>query len=134
MFKNSIVEKFKDEYKIKDEEDIKHIAMLADLVNMEFDGKDKADDDFVNPEIRDVLYQLEAMDLLKMDITEKHIVDGRVWKKHFWVMNHREVERINNGGCMKERNCIESDSSEIYQKLPDEIWRSRNRDNFLGAA
>jgi hypothetical protein len=133
MFRKSIVTKFRSEYNIKNEEDIKSIMNLADLVLMEFNGKEIADDDFVNPEIRDVLYQLEAMDLLKMDITEKHIRDGRVWKKHYWVLNEREMKEVNKQDCPNGKDCLVSDPFEFYKKLPEELWINRHKDGYSGA-
>lgn len=132
MFKRSIVEKFQNEYMIKKEEDIQYIKKLADLVMGEFNGEGIADDDFVHPDIRDVLYQLEAMDLLKMDITEKHIIDGRVWKKHYWVLNYREAQKVDNRDNEKKENEKTKGSFDIYSYLPDEIWDNRKYTNYKG--
>ena len=132
MFKKSIVEKFQNEYNIRKKEDIDYVGRLADLVLGEFNKKGIADDDFVHPEIRDVLYQLEAMDLLKMDITEKHIIDGRVWKKHYWLLNYREAEKVTEGKLIREEEPRTSESYNIYSYLPDEIWDDHRERFFQG--
>lgn len=134
MFREMIVENFKLEFSTLREEDLRYIEEMADQVLKEFNGRTIVDDDDVTPEIRDVLYLLEAMNVLKMDITEKHIIDGRVWRNHYWVMNERHFDEI----MRKKKGRYESASAEgdagmIYSRLPEEIWSRRNSDNFSGS-
>jgi hypothetical protein len=123
MFRRTMIECFKREFNIKKDEDIGFVEEMTDMVLNEFNGEDTIDDDYVNPEIRDVLYLLEAMDFLKMDITEKHIVDGRVWRRHFWVLNHYQVEKMQKQ--KKEVFGKDPHPKDIYNEIPEQVWRSR---------
>ncbi|MFO8050717.1 MAG: hypothetical protein R6V01_03355 [Thermoplasmatota archaeon] len=129
VFRRSVIKSFEDEFGIESKEDLGFVREMADLVIKEFNGETIVDDDEVNPEIRDVLYLLEAMGILKMEITEKHIIDGRIWKNHYWVINERRAESI-----LRKKKIEEMDIStkithpyDIYNKLPDEIWAKTNR-------
>lgn len=122
MFRKTMIESFKKEFNILNEEDIGFVEEMADMVLNEFNGNDSIDDDDVNPEIRDVLYLLEAMDFLKMDITEKHIVDGRVWRRHFWVLNHYQVEKKHSKVDIPGKDPKPRD---IYHEIPEEVWGER---------
>ncbi len=124
MFRKTMIESFKKEFNILNEEDIGFVEEMADMVLNEFNGNDSIDDDDVNPEIRDVLYLLEAMDFLKMDITEKHIVDGRVWKRHFWVLNHYQVKKMHDRG--ETLFGKSTKPKDIYQEIPEQVWRKRD--------
>ena len=89
------------------------------------DEKNRIDDDDVEPSLRGVLYFMERHDLLKMDITEKHIKDGRVWKNHYWVLNEEMIGEMTS---FKEKRTEEKPDhdggSSIYRRLSENLWNS----------
>jgi len=128
-FRKIIIESFKMGFENMKKDDLHHIEEIADLVLGEFRGKNIVDDDDVNPQIRDILYMLEAMDVLKMKITEKHIIDGRVWRNHYWVLNSEHLDEIKRSQRSEKSNeSTMDDACMIYNRLPEEIWVHKDHD------
>jgi hypothetical protein len=124
-FRNAVRTAFKARYHVPDDDDI-HIQDMADTVIKYFQYEKKANDDDIEPDLRGIFYLLEDMDLLKMDITEKHLVDGRVWRKHFWIVNENRVGKI--AEYASRRNKVQNlmDPAAVYKSLPEHFWNKRN--------
>jgi hypothetical protein len=124
-FRNAVRSVFKARYHVNDEDD-GHIQDMADTVITYFLKDKMANDDDIEPDLRGIFYLLEDMDLLKMDITEKHLVDGRVWRKHFWLVNEKRVGKLADHAGRRSRSATPSDPASLYNSLPERIWYNRH--------
>lgn len=119
--KNELKNAMKNVLNTEDEE---WIDELISILIEKMDDRMRIDDDDVDTDLREVLYFLEKNNILKMDMTEKHIVDGRVWKNHYWKINHFRI-----GEMVDEE---QADSSlvdqkfnplrRVYSSVPEKVW------------
>jgi hypothetical protein len=123
-FRNAVRTAFKARYHINDEDDV-HIQDMADTVTRYFMVDKMANDDDIEPDLRGIFYLLEDMDLLKMDITEKHLIDGRVWRKHYWIVNENRVGKIAEYASRRNKVANPVDPAALYKNLPEFVWNQR---------
>ena len=109
-----------DQTSVKDEEWIDQIASFV----MDFFGyEDRILDNTLTPRDRDIFYMLEGMGLLKTEMEEATIQKGKVWRIHYWILNHDRILAL-----LEEKNIEDqvdelTSEGKIYDNLPESEWQ-----------
>ena len=102
-----------DEYAISMSEHVLHF----------FGFSDRIIDNVLEPEDRDLFYQLEDSGLLTTEREETTLYDGREWRIHYWVMRVPKISEIANS--VFEEAPVMEEEDDVYSTIPDEVWTSR---------
>ncbi|MGA1822427.1 MAG: DUF6015 family protein [Thermoplasmatota archaeon] len=96
---------------------------IVEMIIGLMDKNGRIDDDRLDTDLRGIFYLLERNKILKMDITEKHISDGRIWKNHYWILDRDGIEKADSFDIIDrpEKN-IGNELSTFYRNLPDKVW------------
>jgi transcription initiation factor IIE alpha subunit len=105
-------------------EDEYAIAMSEHVLHF-FGFSDRIIDNVLEPEDRDLFYQLEDSNLLTTEREETTLYDGREWRIHYWVMNVPKVNEVARSEV--EELVVMEEEDDIYTSLPDEIWATRTK-------
>ena len=89
-----------------------------------FGFSDRIIDNVLDPEDRDLFYQLEDSNLLTTEREETTLYDGREWRIHYWVMNVRRINDIANSEVVEVE--LEEEEEDVYADIPDDVWASRS--------
>jgi len=112
--KNSI-----DSISMKDEE----AKSLAQHILNFFGYSERIIDNVLEPEDRDAFYMLEDSGLLTTEREETTLYDGREWRIHYWVFRKDRISQFLNS--VKNKEVEEKESDDIYEKVPEDIWSTR---------
>ncbi len=89
-------------------------------------------DNILKPEDRQVLYMLEAEDLLTTGRNEEKLYDGREWLTHYWELRKSTILKYAKNGIKKGKRAssfkMEDDNvskRNIYNSLSDDVWAMR---------
>ncbi|MEA3457978.1 MAG: DUF6015 family protein [Candidatus Thermoplasmatota archaeon] len=89
-------------------------------------------DNILKPEDRQLLYMLEAEDLLTTGRDEEKLYDGREWLTHYWELRKSNILKYAKNGIKKDKRTssfkMENDNiskRNIYNSLSDDVWAMR---------
>lgn len=102
---------------------------MAEHIMNFFGYSDRIIDNMLEPEDRDLFYQLEDWELILTEREETSLYDGREWRIHYWLLRKDKIFELANNSKSEENKKILEESN-IYQQLPEEIWqRKENEQN-----
>jgi hypothetical protein len=88
-----------------------------------FGYSDRALDNMLGFEERQLFYQLEEVGLLKVEREETNLHDGREWRIFYWLLCKREIHNAANEYRKPEPN--RAAETDVYNQLDPEIWLRR---------
>ncbi|HLF17262.1 MAG TPA: hypothetical protein VI796_07535 [Candidatus Thermoplasmatota archaeon] len=91
---------------------------VAHVVEEAFAGQSELDDDLVNPQLRQVLYDLQDSKVLDVRRTEGD-EGGRSRRHYYW-----HVRDPSDGDRLPER-AVPDPAERLYHRLADEAWARR---------
>jgi len=109
-----------DQASQKDKEWIDQIASFV----MDFFGyEERILDNTLTPRDRDIFYMLEGMGLLKTEMEEATIQKGKVWRIHYWILNHDKIIDLIHVEEKEEPVDESSTVSKLYDNLSENEWK-----------
>ena len=102
------------------EDDAKNMA--HHMMNF-FGYNDRIIDNVLEPEDRDVFYQLEDSGLLVTEREETTLYDGREWRINYWLFRKDKIKDL-----MADKKKGDGDDSgdeldKVYDELPEDAWQ-----------
>jgi len=89
-------------------------------------------DNILKPEDRQLLYMLEAEDLLTTGRDEEKLYDGREWLTHYWELRKSTILKYAKNGIKKDKGTSSFKMEDgnvskrnIYNSLSDDVWTTR---------
>jgi len=100
------------------EEEAKHMAQH--ILNF-FGYSERIIDNILEPEDRDVFYQLEDTGILTTEREETTLYDGREWRIHYWLFRKERITDLIDGSVGLHSGA--EDGQSVYDDLDDEAWQ-----------
>ena len=94
-------------------------ALSRHIMNF-FGFSDRIIDNVLQPEDRDTFYMLEDSGLMQTGREETTLYDGREWRIHYWTIRLSEIFKRSEP--LEDTSEESSDSSIIYEEIPEDIW------------
>lgn len=98
--------------------DEKEIKRLAEYVMNFFGFENEIIDNKLSPSDRDVFYMLEEEGILGTREEELHIIRGKLWRIHYWVLNNDRIFALAHKKLVEPKK---DDASAIYDKIFEQI-------------
>ena len=117
LLKKALTSVFNDKCEVGDD-----WASNIALFIMDFFGYEERilDNDLTSKD-RDIFYMLEGVGILKTEMEEATIQKGKVWRIHYWILNHEKIKQL----AMRKKEGVCEDphtEKDLYDSLSDKIW------------
>jgi hypothetical protein len=94
------------------------VIELAEEIITLFGFDNAVIDNRLAPHDRDMLYKLEEHDLVHTQQEEVTITKGKVWRLHYWFLNHNLILKLSRG----EEEPQKTDEFSVYAEMDEEVW------------
>lgn len=98
--------------------------MAEHIINF-FGYSDRVLDNMLEPEDRDMFYQLEDWGLLLTEREETILYDGREWRIHYWLLKKDKIFDLANNSKTEQDRKKKKEEISIYERLSEEIWQRK---------
>jgi hypothetical protein len=98
-----------------------NIKNLAEYVLNFFGYSDEIIDNRLTPQDRDIFYMLEELGILSTKEEEEHIMRGKLWRVHYWVLRKDNIVRLAKMLIKEE----EKENYSIYERISEDLWKRR---------
>jgi len=79
-------------------------------------------DNALEPNDRNLFYQLQDYDLLTTESEETTLWDGREWRIHYWKFKSNASQYVGRGSKDNEE---EDPYASLYEDVPQTVWREK---------
>ena len=79
-------------------------------------------DNALEPNDRNLFYQLQDYDLLTTESEETTLWDGREWRIHYWKFKSNASQYVGRGSTDNEE---EDPYAGLYEDVPQTVWREK---------
>lgn len=107
----------------------KEAKKMAEHIMNFFGYSDRIIDNMLEPEDRDMFYQLEDWELLLTEREEITLYDGREWRIHYWLLKKDKIFELANSSKYENDGRKKPEEASIYEKLSDEVWERKENTN-----
>ena len=76
-------------------------------------------DNALEPNDRNLFYQLQDYDLLTTESEETTLWDGREWRIHYWLLKVAVIQKRRDAGPKFADDDLEPS---VYDEVPEDIW------------
>jgi hypothetical protein len=97
-------------------------GMAHHMMNF-FGYNDRIIDNVLEPEDRDVFYQLEDSGLLVTEREETTLYDGREWRINYWLFRKDKIRDLMRGKKGSGQGDGSEDLDKVYEELPEDAWQ-----------
>lgn len=104
------------------EQDEEWIDQIASFVMDFFGYEERILDNTLTPRDRDIFYMLEGMGLLKTEMEEATIQKGKVWRIHYWILNHDKIISLLEEDQHEDKTDESGQEGKIYDNLTESEW------------
>ncbi len=89
-----------------------------------FGYSDRIIDNILEPEDRDLFYNLEDSGILTTEREETSLYDGKEWRIHYWMFRRDKIADIVAHAREAEKAREAEGADAVYGRVPEEVWRS----------
>ena len=86
-----------------------------------FGFSDRIIDNVLEPEERDLFYNLEEAGLLVSEREETNLYTGKNWRIHYWILKKERILKLSKSSVEHDVGS-EAEEDEIYRDMSNDDW------------